>query len=82
MREYAGQGYDREAAVASIDYAFDVLGWEQVIHTINPDNTASIALAERLGSFNQGPTALPAPFEHIRVDSYGQSKAEWVERRA
>jgi RimJ/RimL family protein N-acetyltransferase len=81
-REYAGQGYAREAAVASIDYAFDVLGWEQVIHTINPDNTASIALAERLGSFNQGPTALPAPFEHIRVDSYGQSKAEWVERRA
>jgi RimJ/RimL family protein N-acetyltransferase len=82
MREFAGQGYAREAAVASIDYAFDVLGWDQVIHTINPDNTASIALAERLGSFNQGPTALPAPFEHIRVDSYGQSRAEWMRRRA
>ena len=81
MRAFAGQGYAREAAVASIDYAFDVLGWDDVIHTINPDNHASIKLAERLGSVNQGPTHLPAPFEHSRVDSYGQSKAEWMARR-
>jgi RimJ/RimL family protein N-acetyltransferase len=81
-REYEGKGFAREAAVASIDFAFDVLGWDEVIHTINPDNLASIKLAERLGSYNQGPTQLPAPFEHIRVDSYGQSKAEWNARRA
>jgi RimJ/RimL family protein N-acetyltransferase len=82
LREYGGQGYAREAAVASIDYAFDVLGWDEVIHTINPDNRASIALAERLGSYNQGPTQLPAPLGHIRVDRYRQSKAEWTARRA
>jgi RimJ/RimL family protein N-acetyltransferase len=81
MQAFAGKGYVREAAIASIDYAFDVLGWDEVIHTIDPENTASIKLAERLGSYNQGPTQLPAPFEHIRVDRYGQTKAEWMERR-
>jgi RimJ/RimL family protein N-acetyltransferase len=81
LGEYAGKGYAREAAIASMDYAFDVLGWEQVIHTINPENFASIALAERLGSRHQGRTRLPAPYEDSRVDCYGQSKAEWKARR-
>ncbi len=81
VRAYAGKGYAHEAAVASLDYAFDVLGWDEVIHTINPGNTASIALAQRLGSYNQGPTQLPAPFAHIPVDRYGQSKAQWLAQR-
>ena len=80
--EYAGQGYASEAATAAIDYAFDVLGWEKVIHIIDPENTASIALAEGLGSFNKGPTKMPAPFDEFRVDAYGQNKAEWKARKA
>lgn len=79
-REYTGQGYAEEAATASIDYAFDVLGWDRVIHIIDPENTGSIALAQRLGSVNQGPTQMPEPFEGFRVDAYGQSKAEWKAR--
>jgi RimJ/RimL family protein N-acetyltransferase len=79
-REYAGKGFAYEAAVASIDYAFDILGWDKVIHTIDPANSASIALAERLGSYDQGPTRLPDPFEHITVRAWGQSKAEWAAR--
>ncbi len=75
-----GKGYAYEAAVASVDYAFDVLGWDQVIHTINPENTGSIALAQRLGSKNLGPTQMPAPYETLRVDAWGQSKAEWKAR--
>jgi RimJ/RimL family protein N-acetyltransferase len=82
LREYAGLGYAREAAVASINWAFDVLGWDEVIHMISPENKESIALAERLGSRNLGESQLPAPFEHIRIDRYGQSKAEWMARRA
>lgn len=81
MREHAGQGFAREAAVASIDWAFENLGWEMVIHTIHPDNKASIALAERLGSTNKGPTQLPAPLSQFRVDSYEQSKGDWMARR-
>lgn len=80
LAEYAGKGYAYEAAVASIDYAIDVLGWDDVIHCIDPDNTRSIALAERLGAVNRGPTRLPEPFEDSRVDAWGQSATEWRAR--
>ena len=79
---HEGKGFAQEAATACIDYAFDVLGWEDVIHTIDPANTASIALAERLGSVNMGPTRLPEPYKDVRVDAYGQSKAQWKMRPA
>lgn len=81
-REFAGKGYALEAAIASIDFAFDQLGWDEVIHCINPENTRSIRLAERLGAVNQGPTALPAPFESERVDRWAQSAEQWRARRA
>jgi len=81
-REFAGKGYAYEAAVASIDFAFDRLGWADVIHCIDPGNARSIALAERLGSSNRGPTRLPPPFEDAPVDAWGQTAAEWRERRS
>ena len=39
------KGYAKEAAVATIDWAFDVLGWSEVIHCIEPTNVASIGVA-------------------------------------
>jgi RimJ/RimL family protein N-acetyltransferase len=72
-----GKGYGVEAAIATIDYAFDELGWTEVIHTIAPDNTPSQRLAERIGSRNLGPTRLPPPFQDLPVDSWGQSREEW-----
>lgn len=79
--EFAGRGYAYEAAVAAMDYAVDVLGWTHVIHTIHPDNTPSIRLAQRLGSVNEGPTALPDPLSDFRVDAWGQSADQWRARR-
>ncbi|GAA0612612.1 GNAT family N-acetyltransferase [Brevundimonas kwangchunensis] len=76
-----GKGYGVEAATATIDYAFDVLGWTDVIHSIDPENTPSQRLAERLGAKNRGPTRLPAPFENERVDAWGQTREEWRARR-
>ena len=75
-----GKGYGVEAAVATINYAFDTLGWSEVIHCIDPDNTPSQRLAERLGSRNLGPTRLPPPFDTVRVDRWGQSRDEWRAR--
>jgi RimJ/RimL family protein N-acetyltransferase len=80
-REFAGKGYAHEAAVAAMDYAVDVLGWSDVIHTIDPDNRRSIALAERLGSVNRGRTTLPPPLHGFRVDAWGQTADEWRRRR-
>lgn len=79
---HAGQGFAREAAIASIDFAFDRLGWSDVIHTIVPDNAASIKLAQRLGSTNRGPTRLPEPFADLKIDAWGQTREQWRANRA
>ena len=80
--EFAGRGYAYEAAAAAMDYAVDVLRWTHLIHTIHPDNAPSIRLAQRLGSINEGPTALPDPLSDFRVDAWGQSADQWRARRA
>ena len=80
-RECWGKGYATEGATAAIDWAFDQLGWDEVVHSIHLDNVGSIAVAERLGSTHIGPSALPAPFEHLPVDLWGQTKEEWRARR-
>lgn len=77
-----GKGYAREAAIATIDWAFEHLGWTDVIHTIHPDNTASQKLAQRLGSVNRGAGKLPAPYEDAPVEVWGQSREQWLARRA
>ena len=81
-RRFAGRGYAYEAAAATMDYAVDVLGWTHIIHTIDPANTASIRLAERLGSTNGGPVTLPDPLSAFRVDAWGQGADQWRARRA
>jgi RimJ/RimL family protein N-acetyltransferase len=77
-----GNGYATEGASAAIDWAFDTLGWSEVIHCIAPDNTPSQAVAQRLGSRPLRRTNLPAPFESMIVDVWGQTREEWHARRA
>ena len=72
-----GKGYGLEAAVATMDYAFDVIGWDDVIHCIDPDNHPSAALAGRLGSVLIGPTQLPPPYENVPSNKWGQDRAAW-----
>jgi RimJ/RimL family protein N-acetyltransferase len=76
-----GQGYAQEGAVAAIDWAFDHLGWENVIHCIDKANAPSIALAQRLGANVQRENvALPPPFDTHIVDIWGQSRSQWRAR--
>jgi RimJ/RimL family protein N-acetyltransferase len=78
----AGQGFAQEGAIAAIDWAFDNLGWDHVIHCIHKRNLASIKLAERLGSrCEKEDVRLAPPFENSVVDLYGQSKSAWKARR-
>lgn len=76
-----GKGYAVEAATATLDYAFDVLDWPDVIHCIDPENTPSEAVARRLGSINRGPGVMPPPFQHHAVNLWGQSRDDWRVRR-
>jgi len=80
-RDAWGQGYAFEAANAAVDFAFERLGWQEVIHNIDPDNRASIRLAERLGSNYRGPGKLPEPFADARVGIWAQHRDVWLKRQ-
>ena len=43
--EAQGKGYAIEGSTAAIDWAFDTLGWTEVIHCIDPANAPSQAVA-------------------------------------
>ena len=47
---FRGKGYATEAARASLRFAYTELGWDTAISLIDAENTASIAVAERLGA--------------------------------
>ena len=49
-----GRGIAYEAAQAARTYVYDTLGWETVISCTTPDNTRSIALAQRMGALRDG----------------------------
>jgi RimJ/RimL family protein N-acetyltransferase len=72
--DYLRQGYASEAARASIDYAFNTLGWSRLIHVILEVNEASIALAKKLGSILIGAQqGLPGTTDE-KILIYGQKK--------
>jgi len=48
-RSWWGQGYATEAARAAMEWGFREVGFDELISLIDPDNTASIAVATRLG---------------------------------
>jgi RimJ/RimL family protein N-acetyltransferase len=81
-RDCWGKGYAPEGAIAATDWAFDNLGWTNVIHSIDPANIASQQVAKKLGSRNLGPGKLPPPFQESVIDLWGQSREEWRARSA
>lgn len=81
LRSAWGKGFAREAAIATIDWAFANLGWTEVIHSISPENAPSQALARRLGSRLLRQSSLPEPYADHIVDVWGQTREEWLARR-
>ena len=76
-----GKGYAVEAATATIDWVFEALGWTEVIHCIDPQNTASQNVARRLGSRLLRRQHLPPPYQELEVDVWGQSRETWRSRQ-
>lgn len=76
-----GKGYAIEAATAAIDWAFDTLGWSEVIHCIDPENVPSQRVAERLGSRLLRRVTMPAPYDTMIIDAWGQTREQWRARR-
>jgi len=58
--EAEGKGYAFEAAQAARDHACRALGWSTAVSYIDPANTRSIRLAQRLGAVHDPEAAAPA----------------------
>lgn len=82
LPQFWGRGFATEAASATMDWAFETLGWEEIIHTIDPRNAASISVARKLGAEDRGAGRLPAPYDSAPVRIWGQSRAQWYARKA
>jgi RimJ/RimL family protein N-acetyltransferase len=73
VREFRGKGYATEAARAAIDWSFSTFELDRIIHCIDRENTASQAVARRLGAEMQGETDL---FGHL-ADVWVTSRSKW-----
>jgi len=72
--EFRGKGYAVEAARAAIDWAFATFELDHVVHCIDQENTASQAVARRLGAEKQGETDL---FGHV-ADVWVTMRSLWM----
>jgi RimJ/RimL family protein N-acetyltransferase len=81
VRSAWGNGYASEAARGAIDWAFDRLGWDEVVHCIAADNPASQRVAASLGGRPLREAAMPPPYETSKVMLWGQSREDWFARR-
>lgn len=70
---YWGQGLGTEAAALARDYAFGHLGVNRVISLIEPENIASIRVAEKNGLRYEKDTT----YYHLFVRVYSISRARW-----
>lgn len=81
VNRYArGKGFAGEGATAAMNWAFEHLGWDEVIHCIAAENADSIKLATRLGSRWLRHDRLLPPID-IPIEIYGQTRAEWRARQ-
>ena len=67
---FRGKGYAIEAARAAIDWSFATFELDRIIHCIDRENTASQAVARRLGADIRG-----------EFDLFGHLADVWVTRR-
>jgi RimJ/RimL family protein N-acetyltransferase len=58
VKDFRGMGYAVEASRAAIDWVFDNIEVDRIIHNINPENVASQGVARRLGARIEGETRL------------------------
>ena len=81
---HTGRGFATEAAMALVDLAFSHYPLHRLFANLDPRNTRSAALCERLGMTREAHLRrdFPAP-DGTWTDSaiYGLLREEWAERR-
>ncbi len=81
-RPYWGRGYAAEAAAAALDYAFLTQAVDRMISLIDPQNTASQAVAVRIGETKGELRKLRTGGKEFDVDVWSIARGEWQRRRA
>jgi RimJ/RimL family protein N-acetyltransferase len=76
-RAHWGRGYATEASGVAMNWGFEHHPFEELISLIDPENTASVAVATRLGETLQRETELRGH----RVLVYAVARAEWESSR-
>jgi RimJ/RimL family protein N-acetyltransferase len=79
-REHWGNGYATEGARASLAHGFGELGLRQIISLIDPSNTASVRVAERLGMARGRDRTHPVT--RVRLAVYVKNAEDAGSRRA
>ena len=74
-RDYTRKGYAKEAGAACVDYVFNTLGWNRIIHVIAEGNIGSIKTAESIGSKRMYKIENLPPFGDVTCWAYGQVKS-------
>lgn len=70
-----GKGIALEAAPHVRDWAFDTYGWASIVSYIDPANTRSIALAERLGAVRDDAAPRAPNYEQCLIYRHLNPKA-------
>ncbi|MDZ7869806.1 MAG: GNAT family N-acetyltransferase [Rheinheimera sp.] len=65
FRQYSGQGYTSEAALAVVAYARDVLGLNTLCGIVSPDNLASKRILEKTGMRPAGQKDVPGSDKQV-----------------
>ncbi|MBI1328655.1 MAG: GNAT family N-acetyltransferase [Alphaproteobacteria bacterium] len=81
-KPYWGGGYATEAAAAAMRYAFLTQPVDRLISCIDPDNTPSQAVAQRLGETKGERIALTVGGKDYPADMWSITREEWMRRQA
>jgi len=81
-KQFWGKGYATEAAAAAMRYAFLTQAVDELISCIDPENTPSQAVAERLGETKGRRHAIKVGGKDFPVDIWAISRSEWLRRNA
>lgn len=79
-RPYWGKGYATEAAAVALNYAFLTQPAERMISCIDPENTASQAVAARIGETKGERRTLRTAGKDFDVDIWAIARGEWQRR--
>ncbi len=71
---FTRRGYAKEAGAACVEYVFETLGWNRIIHVIAEENIGSIKTAEAIGSRRLYHIDRLPPFGEVNCWAYGQER--------